>query len=84
MKIPQLKRVYLITEILNDLQFHKTKDIQAKINYKMDANYCKSQIEKDLYWVKWNLDMENYEAGAEGIRLHERIDFFERLKNYLQ
>jgi hypothetical protein len=84
MKIPQMKRVYLIIEMLNDLKPHKTKDIQAKINYKMDSNYCKSQIEKDLYWVKWNLDMDDYEAGAEGIRIFKKIDFFERLKNYLQ
>lgn len=84
MKIPQLKRCYLIVDILNDMQPHKTKHLQAKINEKMDANYCKSQIEKDIYWLKWNMDMDEYKASGEGIQLLEKIDFFERLKNYLQ
>ena len=84
MKLPTIKRMKLITDLLNDCEPHKISEIHKYVNKRMTIEYCKSQIEKDLYWVKWNLDMENYEAGAEGIRLHEKIDFFERLKNYLQ
>jgi hypothetical protein len=69
---------------MNDLKYHKIKDIQAYINRSMDSNYCQSQIEKDLNWIKWNLDIDDYEAGKDGRRLYEKVDFFERLKNYLQ
>ena len=84
MKIPQLKRCYIIVEILNDLQLHSGKQIQRKVNERMGANYCKSQIEKDISWIKWNLDMDEYHSSGKGIKLYEPLDFWKALKNYLQ
>ena len=84
MKIPQLKRCYIIVEILNDLKLHSGKQIQRKVNERMDANYCKSQIEKDISWIKWNLDMDDYYSSGKGIKLYEPLDFWNALKNYLQ
>ena len=84
MKIPQLKRCYIIVEILNDLKLHSGKQIQQKVNQRMDANYCKSQIEKDISWIKWNLDMDDYYSSGKGIKLYEPLDFWKALKNYLQ
>ena len=84
MKIPQLKRCYIIVELLNDLKIHSGKEIQRKVNERMGANYCKSQIENDLSWIKWNLDMDDYYSSGHGIKLYEPLDFWKALKNYLQ
>ena len=84
MKIPQLKRCYIIVELLNDLKLHSGKEIQRKVNERMATNYCKSQIEKDLSWIKWNLDMDEYHSSGQGIKLYEPLDFWKALKNYLE
>ena len=84
MKIPQLKRCYIIVELLNDLKIHSGKEIQLKVNERMGANYCKSQIEKDLSWIKWNLDMDDYYSSGHGIKLYEPLNFWKALKNYLE
>ena len=47
MKIPQLKRCYLIVDILNDLQPHKTKHLQAKIN---QDHFFWKQFAQRFYW----------------------------------
>jgi hypothetical protein len=83
MKLPQLKRCYIIVEMLNDMKIHSHKEIREKVNDKMGQIYCKSQIEKDLSWIKWNLDLDDYYSSGQGIRLYEPLDFWKALKNYL-
>jgi hypothetical protein len=48
----------------------------------MDENFSKSTVEKDLFYLKMNFDLE-YMSGKNGIQLIEKVDFIQRLKEYL-
>jgi hypothetical protein len=84
MRIPQLQRIKTIFDIMNDCQYHDTKDIVKKVNDKLCTNYCKSTIEKDMDFMRMNLDADDeWMSSIRGVKFENPIDFFERLKIWL-
>ena len=85
MKLPTIKRMKLITDLLNDCEPHKISEIHKYVNNKMTIEYCKSQIEKDIFNLKMDFDMdEHYESSSYGIRLTKQFKFIDKLIEYLQ
>jgi hypothetical protein len=84
MKIPQLQRIKIIFDIMNDCQYYELKDIVQKVNDKLLTNYCKSTIEKDMDLMRMNLDADDvWMSSSRGVKFENPIDFFERLKLWL-
>jgi hypothetical protein len=84
MKIPQLQRIKIIFDIMNNCQYHELKDIVQKVNDKLLTNYCKSTIEKDMDLMRINLDADDvWMSSSRGVKFEHPIDFFERLKIWL-
>lgn len=85
MKLPTIKRMKLITDLLNDCEPHKISEIHKYVNKRMTIEYCKSQIEKDIFNLKMDFDMdEHYESSSHGIRLTKQFKFIDKLIEYLQ
>lgn len=78
----QLRRLSAVVYHLNSMHPVTQIELTKKVNRSMDENFSKSTIEKDLFYLKMNFDIE-YLSGKNGIQLIEKIDFIERLKNYL-
>jgi len=69
---------------MNDCQYHELKDIVQKVNDKLLTNYCKSTIEKDMDFMRMNLDADDeWMSSIRGVKFENPIDFFERLKIWL-
>jgi hypothetical protein len=84
MKIPQLQRIKIIFDIMNDCKYHELKDIVQKVNDKLLTNYCKSTIEKDMDLMRMNLDADDvWMSSSRGVKFEYPIDFFNRLKIWL-
>ena len=84
MKIPKLQRIKIIFDIMNDCQYHSGKEIVKKVNDKLSSNYCKSCIEKDMDFMRMNLDADDeWVSSSKGVKFENPIDFFERLKLWL-
>ena len=84
MKIPQLQRIKIIFDIMNDCQHHRIEDIVQKVNDKLCENYSKSTIEKDMDFMRMNLDADDvWMSSSRGVKFENPIDFFERLKIWL-
>ena len=84
MKIPQLQRIKIIFDIMNDCQYHSINDIVKKVNEKLCTNYCKSTIDKDMDLMRMNLDADDeWMSSSRGVKFENPIDFFERLKIWL-
>lgn len=78
-----LKRYAAIIEVLNSMQVVKIETIREKVSKKMDYEYSKSTIEKDLQNLKLDFDIEYRAVVTKGIQLIERVDYIERLTAYL-
>lgn len=69
---------------MNDCQYHRTEDIVKKVNDKLCENYSKSTIEKDMDFMRMNLDADDvWMSSSRGVKFENPIDFFERLKIWL-
>jgi len=78
----QLRRLSVIVYHLNTLLPVTQIELTKKVNRTMDENFSKSTVEKDLFYLKMNFDLE-YMSGKNGIQLIEKVDFIQRLKEYL-
>lgn len=81
-----LKRISNIVDVLNENVGMPipTKKILTIVNRRTEENWCKSQIEKDLFRLKMDFDMEYSVKPAHGIFLEEKFDFISALKAFFK
>jgi hypothetical protein len=78
----KLKRIYKICNIMNDLNIITIKQLHKKMNTD-EYPCCKSSIEKDLFFMKMELDIEYETLHNRGIRFTEKVDLIERIKAWI-
>lgn len=83
----QLRRQSAIVQVLNNNigRWTPTTEIMEKVIVLCGEQFCKSTIEKDLFYLKEEFDLE-YESTSGlggGILINERVDFVEMLKAHL-
>lgn len=79
----QLRRLSAIVHVLNSCRLMSITQIQEKVNDIMDENFSRSTIEKDLFNLKMNYDLEYETFMNRGIKLDSKVDFLGILKNHL-
>lgn len=72
-----------IYEILEQNEIITTDKIVEMVNKSIDMPVCKSSIEKDLFNLKMDFDVE-IEGSPLGLRLVEKIDIKQKLWEYLE
>jgi hypothetical protein len=79
----QLRRLSAIVHVLNHSTCN-TKQLRNKVSELIDVEVCKSTIEKDLYHLRMEYDLDEYiERRSGGYHIPENIDFIALLKNHL-
>lgn len=89
MTFPKLKRLKKITDILNENseRFITLKELLITLNRRIDDKICASSLDKDINSLKNDFDMEIESSSLKfvgGIKLTQKIDFFEQLKRYIE
>lgn len=79
----QLRRLSAIVHVMNSCQLMSITQIQEKVNDIMDENFSRSTIEKDLFNLKMNYDLEYETFMNRGIKIDSKVDFLGILKNHL-
>lgn len=82
MVLNKLKRIYKICSIMNNLQVISINELHKKIDC-VEYPCCKSSIEKDLFFMKIELDIEIERINQKGIRFNEKVDLIERIKDWI-
>ena len=79
----QLRRLSAIVHVLNHSTCN-TKQLRCKVSELIDLEVCKSTIEKDLYHLRIEYDLDEYiERRPGGYHIADKIDFITLLKNHL-
>jgi len=79
----QLRRLSAIVHVLNNSTCN-TQQLKNKVSELIDVEVCKSTIEKDLYHLRMEYDLDEYiERSSGGYHIPENIDFIALLKNHL-
>jgi hypothetical protein len=79
----QLRRLSAIVHVLKESHLN-TKQLRCKVSELIDMEVCKSTIEKDLYHLRMEYDLDDYiEKGPGGYHIPSDIDFLTLLKNHL-
>lgn len=79
----QLRRLSAIVHVMNSCRLMSITQIQEKVNDIMDENFSRSTIEKDLFNLKMNYDLEYETFMNRGIKIDSKVDFLGILKNHL-
>lgn len=79
MIVKKLKRISRICQIMNDLKIITIRDLHKKIDC-VEYPIGRSSIEKDLFFMKMELDIEYESIRNKGIRFTEKVDLLERVK----
>lgn len=79
----QLRRMSAIVHVMNSCKWLTIEQIKDKVNDIMFENFSKSTIEKDLFNLKMNYDLEYQKKMSIGIKLEEKVCFLELLKIHL-
>jgi hypothetical protein len=79
----QLRRLSAIVHVLNHSTCN-TQQLRCKVSELIDVEVCKSTIEKDLYHLRMEYDLDEYiERRSGGYHIPDKIDFITLLKNHL-
>ena len=79
----QLRRLSAIVHVLKESHLN-TKELRCKVSELIDVEVCKSTIEKDLYHLRMEYDLDDYiEKSTKGYHIPSNIDFLTLLKNHL-
>jgi hypothetical protein len=82
----QLRRLSAIVHVLNHSTCN-TEQLRCKVSELIDVEVCKSTIEKDLYHLRMEYDLDDYivknNGGRGGYHIPDKIDFITLLKNHL-
>jgi hypothetical protein len=90
MTFPKLKRLDRLTEFLNENKgVPKTYSQIYRYLIRYDsAEFCLSTLEKDIFCLRMDFDIDIKRAHQNyswiGICIDEEVDFFDRLKKYLE
>ena len=79
----KLRRIGIICNLMNDLKTRKLREIRDHVAEKTDRYCCKSTIEKDIYWMYWELDIE-YDGSLDGITFTEKVDLLKRIEAWIK
>jgi len=82
MVLNKLKRINKICNVMNNLRVISINELHKKIDTD-EYPCCKSTIEKDLFFMKMELDIEVERINQTGIRFSEKVDLIERIKEWL-
>ena len=82
MVLNKLKRINRICNIMNNLQIITIKELHKKLD-SVEYPCCKSSVEKDLFFMKMELDIEYETLHNRGIRFNEKVDLIERIKDWI-
>jgi hypothetical protein len=85
----QLRRLSAIVRILRDNknQYVSNKTLQVKVSAAIDAEVCRSTIEKDLQHLRNEYDLDEYVETKKGLngghKMHTDVCFIELLGIHL-
>lgn len=78
-----LRRMSLIYNLIKNNGPISKKDLTRKINLALDEPVCNSTIEKDLFNLKMDFDIEYKHINRKGYVLEKEVNFDERVLNYV-
>jgi hypothetical protein len=78
----KIKRMVKVYQVLEQNEIITIDQIVSKVNHSIDYPVCKSSIEKDIFNLKMDFDIE-IESSRLGLMLVEKIDIKEKVLQYL-
>jgi len=82
-KFLRLSKIYTLLEIWHDKDlFISGQKLCDEVNDRIDFTVCKSSIEKDIFTLKEDFDLE-IKSSPKGIILVKKIDFRQAMLQYL-
>lgn len=84
MRLEQLRRLAKVVSILNTGQVVTTEEIRKRVSEALDKEYCKSTIEKDVFLLRMEFDLDIQARVPKGLQMKEPVDFVEHLKKFLE
>lgn len=77
----QMRRMSIIYREIRDNGPINCTRLLSKVNNNIDTPVCRSSIEKDIYRLKMELDVE-LDSSRKGYTLVEEVDFKEQVIQY--
>jgi hypothetical protein len=77
-----IKRMVKIYQVLEQNECITIDEIVSKVNQLIDFPVCKSSIEKDIFNLKMDFDIE-IKGNMNGVMLVEKIDIEKKVLQYL-
>lgn len=77
----QMRRMSIIYREIRDNGPISCSQLLSKVNCSIDQPVCKSSIEKDIFKLKMDLDVD-LDSSRQGYTLAEEVDFKEHVMQY--